>query len=230
MATRKVHFYASVAEFLEEYIFHNDACAIFLVVCSTRHHFLEKLFVAVQTPTRTDDSCKEHEHGNHKLLTNTIGLLAKSSRIKLVFCPTVESLRAYISGSRMIFPSEMTASIVQRDSRPVLAILDLLTLHNMTPEFSAQGLSRTLASLVEAAARETADLVLSECADVAYPVDGETGQALWYADVPLLRGPVQPGEGDDNTWRGPGVPVRRVVRRWFDFDENSRITTRSTNV
>lgn len=233
MAVRKIQFYDSVADFLEELISHNNARITILIVCSTRNHFLEQLFGAMQAttsqadkPPREQDSPQQTSietptSGTHRLLTKTIGLLAESSRIKLVFCPTLESLRAYLSVLRVTRASEVAPAgclTEQRDRRPVLAVLDLIALHCLTLEFSAQGLSRTLANAVEAASREGADLLLCECAD---SVNGERGQRLWHQDVPLLNASVRTGV-DESTSRGRSVPVRRVVQRWFSLDETSR--------
>ena len=188
--------------------------------------------MTVHNPAQASESGgREQEHGKNRLLENTIGLLAKSSRIRLVFCPAVESLRAYISDFHVPRRSERMVPAELHGERPVLAVLDLLGLHYSTARFSVLELSRTLASLVEAAARETSDLVLSECADIAYPADGEPDQALWYAALPLLRSSGTAEQEEDNNIRTGGrVPVRRVVQKWFDYEENSRTIDKSTTI
>ena len=47
--------------------------------------------------------------------------------------------------------------------QPILALLNPICLHRGTPHFSAQGLSRTFAAAVEAAARNGQRLVVAEC-------------------------------------------------------------------
>lgn len=238
---RKVRFYTSVATFLEEIVssishddngdFHDDdddSPSILVIICSTRDQFLEQLFIAVNNNDNNDNN----DNGKD-LLTRPIGLIAISSTVKLIFCPTVESFRAYISSSRLrqALSSQCQQKKNQKEKqkekknqndqqRPTLMILDPLGLHYLTPEFSAQGLSRTFASLVEAAARVGAELILSESLDaVAFHGGGLSRHALWYADVPLLSGSDAQGlGGDNNIGRGYGVPVKWIVQRWFDLD------------
>lgn len=217
---RKAHFHHSVPAFLEEYTFHNDAPRALLLICSTRDQFLKRLLVALQTATTTTQPDDEHSQ-NPKLLSKSIGLLSKSNKTKLVFCPTLESLRAYLSSVHITAddgPGEATvpgAFERKHGRRPVLAVLDLLGLHCLTAEYSAQGLSRTLASVVEAAAREGADVELCECLDAVHPAGVERGEDLWRAKLPLLSDSVRAVNHDAQ--RGHCVPLGRVVRRWFEL-------------
>lgn len=123
----------------------------------------------------------------------------------------------------------MVSSDEMRSKRPVLAVLDLLALHIPTSEFSAQGLSRTLAMTVEVSARERMDLVLCECQNAVDPASRETGGRLWYEHVPILNGSVRMG-GEDSSWGGRGVPVKRVAERWFQFNDNNRVTAGAVDV
>ncbi|RMJ23490.1 hypothetical protein PHISP_05640 [Aspergillus sp. HF37] len=211
--TRSIHFCDLATDFLH-HILYNEIRSTILVVCSTRDRFLEQVYAAART--------QAGEPGRHPLLAKSIGMLSKSSRVKLAFCPTLEHLRAYISVLRMDRETDS-------DKRPVLAVLDLLALHIPTLEFSAQGLSRTLAMTVEVAAHEGMDLVLCECRNAVDPTNSDYGERLWYEHVPILNGSVRMG-GEESGWGARGVPVKRVAERWFNFNESSRATTGTVNV
>jgi hypothetical protein len=184
-----------------------------LIVCATRAEFLVQLTAAIRS-RRTDPDTA----GSHDLLTKTIGLLARSSKIRLAFCPTLESLRAYLA----IFEPAVRAATEDESlshDRQLLAVLDMVALHGTTSEFSAQGLSRTLASVVEASSRAGMNLRLYECVDALDPSSAARGRKLWDVDVPLLNGSVRM-RSDQSTLGGRGVTVRRVAERWFEFDQN----------
>lgn len=215
--TRSIHFCDLATDFLHQ-ILYNDVRSTILIVCSTRDRFLEQLYAAVRT--------QQGEPGRHPLLAKSIGMLSKSSRVKLAFCPTLEHLRAYIS---VLQVDRETDSDRMQGKRPLLAVLDLLALHIPTLEFSAQGLSRTLSMTVEVAAHEGMDLVLCECKNTMDPTSNDSGERLWYEHVPILNGSVRVG-GEESGWRARGVPVKRVAERWFEFDESSRGTTGAVDV
>jgi hypothetical protein len=243
MVEATVHFANSVADFIN-HILYNNARATTLIVCSTRTQFLEQLAASISLEsrlhTRNDDEQQQHVEEDeradsssesverpHPLLTKTIGLIAQSQKVKLIFCPSLEHLRAYLSIFRI--PPEDRQKGLQEPAIPEyrrssLAILDLVALHSMTSEFSAQGLSRTLAIAVEAAARAATDLVLCECNDAVDTRNLERGERLWDLHVPLLSGAVRLGDGR-NTWSGRHVSVKRVAQRWFRFEERETLTT-----
>ncbi|KAF9894665.1 hypothetical protein FE257_006553 [Aspergillus nanangensis] len=201
--TRQIHPTHWVTLFLQS-ILDSDAPSISLIVCSTRDSFLHKIHATAQAQTSSPAN-------GHQLFTPPIGLLAQASRIKLIFCPTLEHLRAYLTVLRAATnDAAEDTTLEQAQQRPLLAILDLLALHVPTSEFSAQGLSRTLASAVEGSAREGMDLVLCECRDATDPADGDSGEALWYVQVPLLN-------SSSGRMSGQTVPVKRIVERWFEF-------------
>ncbi|KAJ5952278.1 uncharacterized protein N7479_010691 [Penicillium vulpinum] len=184
-----------------------------LIVCATRSEFLVQLTAAIRSQRADPDTAARHD-----LLTKTIGLLARSSKIQLAFCPSLESLRAYLA----IFSPAVGAATEDGSlshDRHLLAVLDMMALHVTTSEFSAQGLSRTLASVVEASSRMGMDLRLYECMDALSPSSAVRGGKLWDVNVPLLNGSVRI-RSDQNTWGGRGVTVRRVAERWFEFDQN----------
>lgn len=194
-----------VTDFLQS-ILEQDPSFTVLIICMTRETFLEHLLAAIHLHTASGA-------GHHQLLTKTLGLLSKSSNVRTVFCPTLEHLRAYVSaGMRDKMPKVDDDG--RQMSRPLLAIFNPLSLHQSTMEFSAQGLSRTLASVVEVSSGSNIDIVLCECRDALDSDSTESGEALWYVDVPLLSSSLRTGV-DGNYWTGRAVPVKRVVQRWF---------------
>lgn len=207
--TRNIYTRNSVPDFLQ-YIFNNDAPTTTLIICSTRDQFLEQLHTSIRGATAITNA------GRHHLLTKSIGVLSTSSRVRLVFCPTLEHLRAYMSVLRSVEKSSSLAG----SKKPLLAVLDPASLHATTSEFSAQGLSRTFAAMVETAAREGMDLVLCECQGSGESV--ENGGSLWNEHVPILNGSVR--------MEGRGVSVRSVAKRWFDFKEYSRVAAGTMDI
>ncbi|KAE8146396.1 hypothetical protein BDV25DRAFT_51475 [Aspergillus avenaceus] len=206
---RQIYLGNGVTDFLQ-YIIDRDATTTTLIICSTRESFLRQLYTTACTNENANAS-------DHEFLAQTISLLSKSSKIKVVYCPTVENLRAYLAVLPP-FSSSSQEVVAEKQSmnRPLIAILGPLALHSPTSEFSAQGLSRTLASAVETASREGMDLILSERADATGSAVGDRGKALWHTNVPLLSSSVRRGEG---SWLGRSVPVERVAQRWFEFYE-----------
>ncbi|PLB47229.1 hypothetical protein P170DRAFT_438930 [Aspergillus steynii IBT 23096] len=210
-----------VSSFLQ-YILDNNASTILLIICSKRDEFLRRLLATVYTQSNESANSRQ-------LVTKTLGLLSKSSRTQVAFCPTLEHLRAYLSVLQFnnAAEQETNAPEDQQLCRPLMAILDPLALHLSTSEFAAQGLSRTLAAAVETSSREAVDLVICECQDVARPED--SGEALWNAHVPLLNSSVRTGR-DESTWGGQSVPVKRIAQRWFVFSDPRISTTNNPEV
>lgn len=169
-----------------------------------------------QEENEEEDSHEEERENNHWMLSNTLELLSRSERIRVVFCPAIEHLRAYLGGSfrrRRAQDGQEGNKLCQGDA--MLAIVNLVSLHSSTVEFSAQGLSRTAALAVEAAAREQVRLVLYECKSA---LDGEGGggygSGIWDVQVPLLNWiTVEEGLPGVKT-----IQVKQVIRKWFRFD------------
>ncbi|RAH69667.1 uncharacterized protein BO66DRAFT_99934 [Aspergillus aculeatinus CBS 121060] len=204
-STRQVYSTGSTPDFLQSVLQH-DSISTTLIVCSTRDQFLTRLLAATH-PTRGEVAGRHHIYGK------TIGLLSRSSRVRVLFCPTLENLRACLSvvGSQRI-PQDEKESHEQTEARPLLAVLDSLSLHAPTTEFSAQGLSRTFAALAETSFRADMDLVLCECQD---STNHEVSP--WNAQVPMLNSTVRVSE--ETALFRRTVPVKRVAERWFEFIE-----------
>ncbi|KAL3470914.1 hypothetical protein BJX99DRAFT_38227 [Aspergillus californicus] len=198
-----------VTDFLQ-YILNTDRSLTILIICVPRDLFLEQLLATVQLQSTEAD-------GEHQLLTKTLGILSRSRNIRTIFCPTLEHLRACLSAGG---DWQASSKEEKQKIRPFMAILNPLTLHLSTREFSAQGVSRTLANAVEASSRADMDIVLCESRDALDLANDERGEALWYVDIPLLSNSIRVGpEGNNRT--GPVVPVKRVVQRWFQFTDSA---------
>ncbi|KAF3894052.1 hypothetical protein GY631_2464 [Trichophyton interdigitale] len=170
-----------------------------------------------QEENEEDDDHEEEDHeeheNNHWMLSNTLELLSRSERIRVVFCPAIEHLRAYLGGSfrrRRAQDGQEGNKLYPGDA--VLAIVNLVSLHSSTVEFSAQGLSRTAALAIEAAAREQVKLVLCECKS-ALDGGGDSGSGIWDVQVPLLNWiTVEEGLPGVKT-----IQVKQVMKKWFRF-------------
>ncbi|PYH83825.1 hypothetical protein BO82DRAFT_331100 [Aspergillus uvarum CBS 121591] len=205
-STRKMYSTGSTPEFLQTILQH-DSFSTTLIVCSTRDQFLSRLLAATH-PTRGEVA------RHHHIYDKTIGLLSRSTRVRVLFCPTLENLRACLSvvGSQRVHHQDKKEIHGQTEARPLLAVLDSLSLHAPTTEFSAQGLSRTFAALAETSFKADMDLVLCECQDLTNPE-----VSLWNAQVPMLNSTVRVSE--ENALFRRTVTVKRVAERWFEFIE-----------
>jgi hypothetical protein len=216
---------------LLEHLIDSHASPTTLAICSTRKDFLAQIAPAILTPRPQeipssqesfidDDPTPRSNPLPYRLLIPTLQLLARSRTIKLVYCPSIDTLRAYLSSyAAPVVVPESTGSV--SSPKPLLVILDLVLLHHATSEFSVQGLMRTFASAVEAANRNSMDLLLCECKDIHDPTNPSRGPRLWDTDVPLLSGSVRLGSGG-SSFAGRMVSVRRVAGRWFSFEKSRR--------
>ncbi|KAJ5159923.1 uncharacterized protein N7482_006927 [Penicillium canariense] len=210
---RAVAFCGLVTDLLQQLL---DASAeTRLIVCGTRTEFLVQLSAAIQLQRADPNYVLRHD-----LLTKTIGLLANASTIKLTFCPSLESLRAYLSV--LVPDNAVSRGTESPQGNAMLAILDMVALHGTTTEFSAQGLSRTFAASVESASRAKMDLMLCECTNAVNTTSADWGAKLWDTQVPLLNGSVRL-RGEEGSWGGRGVSVKQVAQRWFQFGEGKHV-------
>jgi hypothetical protein len=192
------------------------------VICSTKQQFFQQLipFVSAHDPANTAapegsaDAEENHESKRaHYFLNPTLQLLSASKAIKLAFCPTIDTLRAYLSALNCTATQQAKAKSPPRAS---LLIVDLILLHHGTSEFSVQGLMRSLAAAVESATRNHMELQLCECRDMHDLQNPDRGPRLWDAPVPLLSGSVRL-RGEDAEWSRRMVPVKSIAARWFEL-------------
>lgn len=190
-----------------------------LVICATRETFLQDL----QT-----DLHRDNPESLHPLLVPTIHLLATTRTIRLAFTPTLGHLRAYLATYQLAVETLEKSSRLQGlvSLSPMLFIFGLIALHSSSTEFSAQGLSRSVATAVEAANNAGAKLVLAELRKGGengtmdtgnHIVQSETEDDPWRQQVLLLNGSVRFGD-DSRPWSGRMIEVRTIVGRWCKFE------------
>lgn len=209
--TRSVASCGLVTDLLQHLL--DTGAEIRLIVCGTKTEFLIQLSWAIRARHADPNASPGHD-----LLTKTIGLLANSSKIQLAFCPSLESLRAYLAVLRPVDAMTHGIETESRRNSQLLVILDMVALHVTTTEFSAQGLSRTFAASVESASRARMNLMLCECTNAVDSSSVDWGGKLWDTQVPLLNGSVRI-RGEEGNWGGRGVSIKQVAQRWFQFDE-----------
>jgi len=204
-----------------------------LVICSTRRAFLRQVAPSILKPQAQeipasqeglDEDEGPQETLQHRFLVSTLGLVAAARALKLAFCPTVKSLRAFVS---TFTASTQLSSVGGSDVSRSLVVVDLLLLHRDTPEFSVQGLSRTFASVVEAASRNGVSLRLVECKDSHNVHNSDRGYGLWAAQVPLLSGSVRL-RGDGVDWAPRAINIETIASRWFRIEESTAEVTRES--
>jgi hypothetical protein len=221
-------------ELLESLVDDDTPQGTTLVICSTRKAFLHQIAPTLLTPQvqeipASQESLEEDVVSTaplpHRFLVPTLGLLASTRALKTAFCPTVKSLRAWLS---TYTASTETSLTPDNDASRNLIVVDLILLHSDTLEFSVQGLSRTLACVIEAAARNRVHPRLVECKDFHHEHDSARGYALWGAQVPLLSGSVRLG-GDGVNWAGRAISVKTIASRWFRFEQKRPDVAKGTD-
>jgi hypothetical protein len=206
-------------ELLEDIINQTPLQPADLIICSSRDDFLQQLLAELEHHSAREESkATEDEETSHRphhiLLSNTLHVLSASQHVRLIFCPTLTTLRSYLSG----YTAESTISF-QALGR--LIILNLLAQHHGTSEFTLQGLSQTFATAVSAAHRTRRPLKLVECKDIRDPTNLNRGSALWWAEVQLLSAAIKLGETGQN-WGRRTISVERIASRWFRIEESAQ--------
>lgn len=227
-----------------------------LIICTTRQSFLLQLQESIINhcqPAQLNSSVPDYEPISHltnpldhPLLARTLRLLAISTTIKVIFCPSVAAYHAKIATLYINKTGEAT------DDLPILAILNVVTMHSMTASFSAQGLGKAFAATVEAAWRTKHRLALFEYPegtenigattlnDNSVPVDepdvsdaeaeNENPNAMparrltvedpWQEEVQILNATTKTfGNVGNRGWMGQTVKVCDIAARWFMFSQ-----------
>ncbi|KAL9111074.1 MAG: hypothetical protein Q9227_004507 [Pyrenula ochraceoflavens] len=224
--TPEVARYDIITDLLND-LLHSEYSSIKLIVCTKRESFLTRILASARTVTRhpiqRDDGSDSQNRGVNDnsatkgeiLFKTTLRSIAEASKIQIAYCPSIDSLRAYLS----VMPIDQSANHSQQvKAQPLLVIADVVFLHSGTSEFSAQGLSRTFALAVEAAAKMRMPLLLSEIGDPRH-ADDARGTRLWRAEVPLLSDSVKL-RTNDTTWTRMPITVKRIAERWFHLPED----------
>jgi hypothetical protein len=231
-----------------------------VIICGSRHEFLSAVYEAVsKTPRppevetelieRSEDqrlppgeqesidanSATIPVSQSHPLLVPTLGQIARSRHINLVFVPTVSHLRAYLSVSDPLPTQSCTPS-----KRPYLLVHGLIELHRGTSEWSTQGLGHTLAGLVAVGHRTKSTVIVVErreqtdeeatvtqAQDTASSEEALTQreerrqrkeEGIWHERLPILSGSRQRFRAEA-AYAGRSVEVGMVLRRWFKFEK-----------
>ena len=226
-----------------------------LIVCSSQDDFLKLLQASIhyekeierlqaETEGLVSAQVKRIAARLHELLLPTIQQLFSSRTITVTFCATLPQLQAYLAVHGVkAEPTEIESNKENTNKISVLAMLNPIALHRGTSSFSAQGLSRTFASAVEAAMRSDQKLMLVECvsrlpnsdnieltegADVMEQTherhDESTGRNEeeirdpWEAHVAILNVTTKSFGAGERGWVGRTVTVRKIAERWCTFE------------
>ncbi|EME78612.1 uncharacterized protein MYCFIDRAFT_157368 [Pseudocercospora fijiensis CIRAD86] len=200
-----------------------------LVVCSTKTAFIESLeHAAASTEAGLDEATLPTDRMRRLWRTPTLRLLSTSRTLKLVFCPDITHLRAYLATYSLALakrPHDADTALRYKSARPVLAVLDLIQVHRPTTAFSAQGINRSISAAVEAALATESKLILAEYpARLDQPdpdlaaVEMDVRQAeqpAWDEAVPILNVTTK-RLGELSV--GRTVAIRTVAARWCTFE------------
>ncbi|KXT03238.1 hypothetical protein AC578_4823 [Pseudocercospora eumusae] len=219
---------AAILDFLQ-YVLDCHAPPSTLVLCSTKTAFIERLKHAAASPEGAlDEPSLPADRMRRLWRTPTLRLLSTSRTLKLLFCPDITHLRAYLATYSLALakrPDEADTALRYKNARPVLAVLDLIQVHRPTTAFSAQGINRSMSAAVEAAYATGSKLILAEYpAPLAEPdLDfGAAGidvrqaeQSAWDEEVPILN-VTSKRLGELSV--GRTVAIRTVAARWCTFE------------
>lgn len=245
-----------LADFIQ-FILEHHASPSTLIVCLSQDEFLRHLSASIahdcrrsgdedappSSPTHTPRPLELKKMPEHRLVIPTLHQISRSHTLQIAYCPSLESLRAYLSVYGL--NQELKANGVRAGSepstyrlgartilrQPLLALLYPISIHRFTSSFSAQGLARTFASAVEAAHRAGQRLVVAQCPShvrVARPAglgvsddDHEEPEEKeddpWEEQVAILNVTTRSFGAGERGWVGRTVKVRQVAERWCSF-------------
>ena len=194
---------------------------IYLVICMTREDFIQSFVSEASAPS--------HDLQSEKLIWSilhpSLRTVKATQQTHLIFAPSLMHLRAFLS-TLPEDAAQHSAGTIGADkgvrAAPVLAIVNLFDLHRANSEFSAQGVSRTLALAVDVAARTGSQLNVFELAEPSGahstdPIEQQVWEP-WSQNVPLLDNSVRSHGGDDQVWAGRTVEYGRLLRTWCQLE------------
>lgn len=216
-----------------EYVFERHTAPSTIVVCCSKHVFSRQLQGALADEAGTPDA--QQVASRKKLLAKpTLRLLASSRTVKLVFCPELAHLRAYLA-TYAYRTTELIASSIHSTNNPtphrILAVLDPILAHKPTSAYSVQGMNRTFATTVDAAYHTQSQLILAECpskddsASPENPFESITTTTTtrqvdigpWDEAVSILNVTTKSFGAGERGWVGRTVTIRRIAERWCRF-------------
>ena len=185
---------SSFSESIECIISQRKSCL--LIICSDREEFLVNFSV--------EGSASWAAH------PPTVRQIASSKNIRVAFTPTLMHLRAYIAA--LPYRKESL------EGTENIKILDLLQIHRSTSEFSAQGISRTLALILESVVQLRLPLQLIEISRSEISMDIQNRHSSIFSErVPVLNGSLQPLVGD-RVWAGRTVETGSIFAEWLKVE------------
>ena len=158
------------------------------VICGNRENFLDKVQCISPENGNNSENGLDAMESAAMLCNNSIGLLASSRSIKVVFTPTLSHLRAYLG----VLASDFFGN--DRHSSKI-ALFGLINVHRDTSDFSAQGLMRSMSLLSEAARVTKQSVVLAE-SPLMERFQSDSGSLYeacadpWKEKIPLLSSSV----------------------------------------
>ncbi|KAI4145554.1 MAG: hypothetical protein LQ340_006235 [Diploschistes diacapsis] len=183
-----------------------------VVVGSSHEDFLHNLSSEFAPPydynvTGAEKNGEERGTALPPLLSPTIKVIARSRNIRLAFASTLMHLRAYLSAlNRQGLPTFASQNLV---------ILNLLELHRYTNEFSAQGISRTVAVAVDAAFQHRLKLQIIETSTLQDVGESNDQSATRFEErIPILNGGLR-SLGGERVWAGRTIKTGAVLAKWF---------------
>ncbi|KAG5958127.1 hypothetical protein E4U58_005513 [Claviceps cyperi] len=210
------------SELLQDVLSHSTR-QITVVVGWPKEQFLAALIQEVrQQQQKQQKQPIDSSNDQHPLLRASLMQIAAARHITMAFAPTVCHLRAYLAtwtASSLPTPSPLSARSACADKLvqpPLLIVYGLLDLHRHGAEWSAQGLSISVAILVQGAWRSGCRAVLLE----PRSREGDEGEGEHQGELsemlaerlPVLSRTVL---REDASWAGPVVRVTNVLGEWF---------------
>jgi hypothetical protein len=129
----------------------------------------------------------------------TLQTITAATDMEVIFASSLLHLRAYLS------------TIPASENGGILAVWGLVEVHRDTNEFSAQGLARTTASILDAGVRSGRKVVVGEWGRARE----EVGYESWWEEVmPLLNTTVKVASLG-GALAGRTVEVGKILGRWF---------------
>ncbi|TGO41964.1 hypothetical protein BHYA_0014g00470 [Botrytis hyacinthi] len=164
------------------WILNHGAYPTTILICKPRAAFISSLLADVtsstlplpsspidipSSPPNPATSTAQPQTPPHSLLIKTLHQVSLSRHISIIYIPTISHLRAHLSvlspeaASKIGAPPDQKRDKVCR-KRAMIVVYGLIDLHRDTSEWSAQGLSRSLAGLVEIGGRDKRVVVCLE--------------------------------------------------------------------
>jgi hypothetical protein len=232
---------ASIADFIEYVIFQSAAPST-LIVCSSRAAFLEQL----RQNHRHESEPGDDEHADIRWqqspsttmtgmnlcrFSPTLRILFESRKVRAVFCRDVAQLRAYLTLYKAKVAQQQEQQTPSSSRTPMLAILNLITLHRHTSAFSACGLNRSMSVAVDAAHQTGSRLVLAEMSQIFSPSDDAADPDSssnadmidipttnpWLEEVSMINVTTKSFGAGERGWVGRTVNIATIAQRWCSF-------------